>query len=421
MRKSYQIPRRTFLRGIGASLIALPTLEIMSSASAATKNGGQEPLRMAVLYKGCGVNPNSWDITGASEDNFKLSKILSPLEKNKKDIIILSGIDGNPKVNGGHKHAALSFMSGLSTKSRFIQHHSFDQVVADQIGHLTPIKSLAMRSDHYLDPNDPCENFLSYDKDGKPLEVEANPEFLFNKLFKGFSNSTYRQRTGSILDDIKESYGDIKRKASNQDKEVLAQYLDSIRDVEKSIGQFKKLAVHKTREERLKNLPSLSGETNSIAGRTKAMLDLMALAFWTDMTRVASLIMSHTESRSIYDFLGVNDELHYLSHFARNRKVIPGYDKVNKWHVGQFNYFIDKLKSLKEGHQTVFDNSLVLFGSGMKHGDYHSVTDLPLVLTGGARGQLNLGRYVKYANESNSNLLLKLIHMMGSGNSQRVS
>ncbi|MCM8536424.1 MAG: DUF1552 domain-containing protein [Lentisphaeraceae bacterium] len=409
MKKSYLIPRRTFLRGLGATCIGLPNLEIMANNQSKAK----APLRMAVLYKGCGVNPNSWDITGATEDNFKLSKTLSPLEKNKKDILVLRGIDSHPRANGGHPSLSIAFMSGLPKNKRFEQRYTFDQLIADKIGQSTPVKSLVMRSDHFLDPNDPVENFLSYDKTGKPLEVESSPEFVFNKLFKGFNNQKYRQQTTSVLDDIKESYLAVNRKASKQDKEVLTQYLQSIREVEKSIDKYKNKTPNKTQEARFRNLPPLSGSTNDMPGRTKAMLDLIALAFWTDMTRVSSLMMAHTESRTIYDFLGINDELHYLSHFARNKKAIPGYDKINQWYVAQLNYFISKLKSLKDGHQTLFDNSLIMFGSGMKHGDYHSVTDLPMILSGGAGGQLKLGRYVKYSKESNSNLLLKMMHLMG--------
>ena len=413
MRKSYLIPRRTFLRGCGATMLALPTLDIM-----AANKVEKQPLRMALLYKGCGVNPSSWDIHGATEDNYELSKILKPLEENKKDIVILSGIDSNQRANGGHPNAVTAFMTGKTKNKRFQQYYTFDQIIADKIKHKTPIKSLVLRSDHYIDPNDPCENYLSYDKAGNPLEVEANPEFLFNKLFKGFNNKSYRQKTASILDDIKDSFNSVNRQASKQDREVLQQYLSSVRDVEKNIEQFKKQTADGRRAERLKQLPDLSGTANDIPGRTKAMLDLIALAFWTDMTSVASLIMAHTESRSIYDFLGINDELHYMSHFVRNRKVIPGYDKVNEWYTGQFNYFINKLKSLKDGNQTVFDNSLILYGSEMKHGDYHSVSDLPLVLSGGAGGQLKLGRYVKYTSENNCNLLLKMIQMMGVNEKQ---
>lgn len=413
MRKSYQIPRRTFLRGMGA-MIALPYLDIMADSETVKKAPSGAPLRLAVLFKGCGVNPKSWDITAKNERQFNLSPILSPLEQNKKDILVLSGINSHPKANGGHPSATVAFMSGLPRKSRFIQHQSFDQVVADAIGHETPVKSLVMRGDHYLDPQDPSENFISFDKTGQPVDVEENPDFVFNRLFRSFTNKDFRKKTGSILDDVKGSFSAVNRRASKQDREILDQYLTSIREVEKDIQKFSSQSTNAMRESRMRRIPEISGDTNTLPGRTKAMLDLIALAFWTDTTRVASMMMAHTESRSIYDFLGVNDELHYLSHFARNTKAIPGYDKINTWYSSQLNYFINRLKVFKDTKgSTVFDNSLIVYGSGIKHGDYHSVTDLPLVVSGGAGGQLKLGRYVKYDHESNSNFLLSMINLMG--------
>ena len=139
-RKSYLIPRRTFLRGIGAAL-ALPSLEIMSPAVSYAKAWpatGQENLRLCVLFKGAGVNPSSWDITGGTETDFELSKILSPIEKNKGDVVILSNIDADQRANGGHENVALTFMTGELRKSRLVQQQSFDQVIADHVGAGTP-------------------------------------------------------------------------------------------------------------------------------------------------------------------------------------------------------------------------------------------------------------------------------------------
>jgi hypothetical protein len=410
---SYLIPRRTFLRGVGAAL-ALPSLEIMSPALSYAKAApANKALRMAVLFKGAGVNPSSWDITGATETDFELSKLLSPLEKNKSDIVLLRNIEGSGK-GGGHESATVNFMTGQLRKSRLIQRQSFDQVIADHVGKNTPVKSLQLRSDTYLDGNDPAENFLSYDQDGKALPVEDKPEVVFNHLFKGFHNSGFRQHTKSVLDEVKESYAAIARKASNQDKQVLEQYLQSVRDVERDIEQFS-AQNNPVRDARLREIRPVPA-ANNLADRTRAMLELMALAFWTDMTRVCTLIMAHTESRSTFEFLGINDELHMLSHFVRTRNRssgLSGYDKINHWYVQQFGQFIDRLKSLKDADGTVFDNSAILFGSGIKHGDYHSVSDLPLVLAGGGGGKILPGRYVEYPNVPNGNLHLKLMEIMG--------
>jgi hypothetical protein len=393
--------------------IALPLLEIMSPALSNAKGNanGANDLRLCVLYKGCGVNPNAWDIAGGSESQFELSRIMAPLQSRKKEITVLSGIDSDLRANGTHVQATLAFMTGQLKKSNYKQSISFDQVIADKIGESTPVKSLVLRGDPYIDRNDSSENYLSYDRTGDPLPVDADPEVVFNRLFKGFNNSNYRQKTASVLDQIKESYHAVASKASVEDRKTLEQYLQSVRDVEKEIGQFRDNRDQR-RQQRIAGIREFTAAHN-MGERVKAMLDLVAIAFWTNTTRVASLMMAHTESRGVYDFIGINDEFHYLSHFVRNRQVIPHFDEVNRWHVSQFNYFLDKLQSYREGQSTLFDNCVVLFGSGIKHSDYHSVADLPLILSGGGGGKIKLGRHVRYDHARNSNLLLKLMQIMG--------
>ena len=414
MTRSYLIPRRSFLKGAGVAM-ALPALDIMSPAvlSARARSNRKKSLRFCVLYKGCGVNPSSWDITGGEETRFQLSKLLTPLAAHKRDIIILRGIDSDLRANGSHLSAPLAFMTGRvrNRKSSFRQSHSADQVIADEIGRRTPVKSLVLRSDHYIDRKHAGINYLSYDKNGAPLPVGGNPEVVFNRLFKGFNNTGYRAQTKSVLDQVKESYQAVARKASSRDRETLKQYLESVREVEQEIDKFK-TNDDRTRQKRMTGIREFTA-ARDMGQRVKAMLDLIAIAFWTNTTHVASLMMAHTASRGLYDFIGINDEFHYLSHFVRNRKVIPHYDRVNQWHVSRLAYFLDKLKSYRDADETLFDNSVVLFGSGIKHGDYHSVADLPLVLSGGGGGQLKLGRYVRYRHAPNSNLLLKLIQIMG--------
>ena len=195
---------------------------------------------------------------------------------------------------------------------------------------------------------------------------------------------------------------------------MLAHYYDSVRDVEKSIQRARQNSRDAHDDTKVGNIdPYL--EVGNLGERIKAMLDLLTLAFWTDSTRIVSCMLANTNSRAHYDFMGVNAEFHHVSHHVRNRKVLPSYDKINIWHAGQLRYLMNKMKSLKDGNGTLFDNSLILWGSGIKHGDYHSLTDLPLVLTGGAGGQLALGRHVRYPQaEPYANLLLTIMGMMGT-------
>jgi len=416
MTQSYLISRRTMLRGTGVAM-ALPMLEIMSPAiSGAATGTGKNNLRMAVLYKGCGVNPNSWDIAGGGESKFELSKLMQPLAAHKDDINVLSGIDSPLGANGSHVQATLAFMTGRLRKSKFQQNTSFDQAIAEAIGDGTPVKSLVLRGDTYMDKGDASENYLSYDAEGNPIRGDFDPEVVFSRLFRGFDNTGYRDKTASILDRVRDSHRAVAAKASMQDRRTLDQYLQSVRDVELAIGKFQSNADPE-RDKRTAQLKAISAGAH-MGDRIQAMLDLIAIAFWTNTTRVASLMMAHTESRGVYDFLGINQEFHSLSHFVRWRGKIPEYDRVNQWHVGQLSRFLTKLKSLRDAEGSVFDNSVILFGSGIKHGDYHSVADLPLILAGGGGGQIRLGRHVRYDHAPNSNLLLKLMQVMGAQTEQ---
>ena len=408
-RSVYQIPRRTFLRGAGVTM-ALPFLEIMSPAISYAKTKAKgAPLRLCALYKGCGVNPHSWDIVGGTESDFELSKILEPLAPVQKDILVLGNLDN--QGSSDHMDAPGTFMS--ATQHRDKNRYSFDQRIADQIGGETLIKSLQLTADNVWKQH-PWLNILSYDKTHQPLRGQHDPKAAFDMIFKNADRASRQTELASVLDGVRDASSSLLRKASSPDRQVLQQYFDSLRDVEKSIEQARSNGQDAAADSKLAQLdPAL--EAGNLGERMKAMLDLIALAFWTDSTRVASCMLANTNSRIHYDFMGVNAEFHYVSHHVRNKKVLPAYDSINIWHTGQLRYLIEKMKSLKDGSGTLFDNSLILWGSGIKHGDYHSLTDLPVVLAGGGGGQVDLGRHVRYPEARPfGNLLLTLMKLMGA-------
>jgi hypothetical protein len=150
--------------------------------------------------------------------------------------------------------------------------------------------------------------------------------------------------------------------------------------------------------------------------RVKALLDLMVLAFWTDSTRVVTFMLANDNSRLIFDFLGINEEHHYISHFVRHpgADAIRRFNAITRWHVAQFAYLVERLAQIKEGDGTLLDNSVLLFGSGLKHGDYHTASDLPIILAGGGGGTLKPGRWVRYPEpQPYANLLLSLLQRLG--------
>ena len=407
-RKSYHIPRRTLLKGAGVSL-ALPVLDIMSPALA-TEPATTAPLRMCVLYKGCGVNPHSWDIAGGTETDFTLSRILQPLAPVQKDILVVGNLDN--QGSSDHMDAPGTFMS--ATKHKDANRYSFDQRIADRIGNETPIRSMQLTADNVWKQH-PWLNILSYDRNNQPMRGQYDPQVVFDTMFKDASAARRRDQIVSVLDGVKEASSSLSRRVSVRDRKVLEQYFDTIRDVEVSIQQARANGRTAELDTKLSEIdPGL--KVGNLGERIKAMLDLVTLAFWTDTTRVVSCMLANTNSRSHYDFMGVDAEFHYVSHHVRNRKVLPAYDKINIWHTGQLRYLIDRLKSIDEGEATLFDNSVVLWGSGIKHGDYHSLTDLPLVVTGGGGGRLKLGRHVRYPkSQPYANLLMTLTNIMGGG------
>jgi len=389
--------------------MALPLLDIMSPAITQAEPASEAPLRLCVLYKGCGVNPHSWDIVGGTETDFELSRILQPLSGVQDDILVVGNLEN--QGSSDHMDAPGTFMS--STRHKDNNRYSFDQRVADHIGSATPIKSMQLTADNVWKQH-PWLNILSYDKNHRPLRGQYDPQAVFDMMFKDVSRADRQKELLSVLDGVKEAASSLSRSASSRDKRVLEHYFDSIRDVENSIHQARQNSRDADSDRKLLNIdPSL--EVGNLGERIKAMLDLITLAFWTDSTRVISCMLANTNSRVHYDFMGVNAEFHYVSHHVRNKKVLPDYDRINIWHTGQLRYLIDRLKTIREGSGTLFDNSLILWGSGIKHGDYHSLTDLPLVVTGGGGGRVNLGRHVRYPRaRPYANLLTTLVTIMGT-------
>ena len=407
-RNSYLIPRRTMLTGAGMS-VALPLLDIMSPAISHAKPTAQPSPRLCVLYKGCGVNPHAWDIVGGTETDFELSKILQPLAGVQEDILVVGNLDN--EGSSDHLDAPTTFMSGA--RRNRVNRYSFDQRIADQIGSDTPIKSMQLTADNVWKQH-PWLNILSYDKNDQPMRGQYDPQAVFNAMYKDETRDVQQKELLSVLDGIQEASSALARRGSIRDQQVLEQYYESIRDVEKSIHR----ARQNSRDVQLDETAEIYDpniEMGNLGDRIKAMLDLITLAFWTDSTRIISCMLANTNSRVHYDFMGVNAEFHHVSHHVRNRQVLPAYDKINIWHAGQLRYLIDKMKSIKESEGTLFDNSLILWGSGIKHGDYHSLTDLPLILTGGAGGRLELGRHVRYPQaQPYANLLLTMMKIMGA-------
>ena len=405
MKNRYRIPRRSFLRGSGVCM-AIPALEIMSTPTAATETSSQRiPLRLGVFHKGNGIDPRAWQVEG-TQDDFALSENLEPLTAVKDDIIVLSNVSNQPK--GDHYGAMPLFMTGIQNRN---PKYTFDQVIADQIGTTTAFKSFQLSAEP-VDIRSTTLNSLSYDQLGRAKFVERNAQFAFDRLFRGMSSTGVREEMTSVLDAVREPTADLMKRASRLDRVVISNYLDSVREVEVAIERHESLSQVQGKSREVSDEVIQLG---SFPAKMKTMTDLVALAFWTDATRVASCIMALESSRRIHDFLNLKADFHWSSHFERNEDLAAQFNTANTWYVEQFRLAIEKMKSLKEyDGSSVFDHCVLMFGSGLSHGGQHVGSNLPLVLAGGKSSGLNTGKFLDYPDQPpHANCLLTLIQHFG--------
>ncbi|MFT7643915.1 MAG: hypothetical protein ACI9G1_005681 [Pirellulaceae bacterium] len=406
MKHSYLIPRRSFLRGLGVCM-ALPALEIMRPAVVQAKSDSatEIPLRLGVFHKGNGIDPAGWEAKG-TETEFELSNNLEPLRPFINDIVVLSNVSNQPK--GDHYGAMPLFMTGIQNRN---PGQTFDQVIANHIGATTQFKSFQLSAEP-VDVRSTTLNSLAYDEEGRAKFVERNAQFAFDRLFRGLGEKGVREEFGSILDAVRGPTTALLKRASNLDKKVIGNFLDSVRDVELAI---EKQELNGAARPNLEKVGNDVVQLDNFPSKMKTMMDLVALAFWTDATRVASCIMALESSRRIHDFLELKADFHWSSHFERNKVLTAEFNKANTWYVSQFGAAIEKMKSLKEYDGTsVFDHSVLMFGSGLSHGGQHIGANLPLLLAGGSKSGLNTGRLLKYPNQPpHANCLLTLIQHFG--------
>lgn len=401
----FRIPRRSFLRGAGVCM-ALPTLEIMSGFAAERNPSSHAiPLRLGIFHKGNGIDPRAWQVEG-TEDDFQLSQNLEPLSKVKQDIIVLSNVSNQPK--GDHYGAMPLFMTGVQNRN---PKYTFDQVIADKIGTTTAFKSFQLSAEP-VDIRSTTLNSLAYDQQGRAKFVERNAQFAFDRLFRGLNDAGVRGELTSVLDAVLGPSRDLMKRASRTDKVVVSNYLDAVREVELAIENQEKVEKIGVRERVVSNEVVQLG---SFPEKMKTMSDLVALAFWTDATRVASCIMALESSRRIHDFLELKADFHWSSHFDRNEDLARQFNTANTWYVDQFRLAIEKMKSLKEyDGSSVFDHSVLMFGSGLSHGGQHVGSNLPIVLAGGKSSGLNTGKFLDYPDQPpHANCLLTLIQHFG--------
>ena len=400
------IPRRTFLRGAGA-LVPLPFLNLMRS-DARAEAGKESPLRFVTLFKPNGVHPPSWQINDGSEFDFRMSPLMRPFAKHKDDLLILDNM-GDFGFSS-HANSTRRFLSGRHDNKSTA---SIDQYIADQIGQDTPVRSLELTTEG-LFPNQIGCSYISYDHSGQPIPRESDPQLVFDQLFNNpSSNPVGRKRMLSLIDRVSEDARSLARRAGREDQQTLDEYLTVVRETEKRLANMKAASGTRPIDFTILKRPENSSNLND---QVESMLDLIALALWTDTTRCITYMLGNSNSRIIFDFLGITAQHHYLSHFFRNfsRSNLDNLLKISLWHMEKFDSLLNRLKNYKDENGTLLQSSVVLFGSGMGHSDNHTATRIPIVLAGQGNGRIRTGRYVRYAkNQELGRLHLSLMQQFG--------
>jgi hypothetical protein len=424
------LPRRTFLRGMGAA-IALPLLDAMVPALSALAATPAKPVRrLGFVYTPNGATMSAWTPKGEGPALTDLPPTLKPLEAFRSQVIVPTGLaqrqaeswgDGN----GEHSRGQTVWLSGVHPKrtegADVRNATTVDQIAAQVLGRDTPLTSLELALEqNYLVGN--CDNgyscvywnTISWRNPTTPLPMEVNPRVVFERMFgDGGTPSERRSQLHddrSILDSVKESVAGLERKLGSNDRMRLVEYLDSMREIERRI----QVAERQSGESPL-DLPDRPiGVPESYDEHAKLMFDLAALAFQADITRVFTLLLGREQTNRPYPFIGVPDAHHAVSHHQNDPVKLAKCAKINTYHIELLARFAQTLASMKDGDGTLLDQSMILQGSGLSNSDQHSHIDLPLVLIGGGAGKLKGGRHLKFAKDTPmNNLHMALLDKVG--------
>jgi hypothetical protein len=441
MKKKWQISRRRMLKGMGAC-IALPFLEAMAIPGANRSAYGNSPLRSAFLFMPNGVHPNHWTPEKFGSD-FKLTRQLLPLQNLKDEILVLGELmNKNSLFKGadGHYAKSASLLTCMPIKQTIGDNISsggvsIDQVIASKRGHETLFPSLEYGLDRITTGVDINVGFtrlygssISWQSPGQPMSKEIDPRLAFDRLFRSFvpgvkiKEDPWKQ---SILDLVMDDAKSLKNNLGRSDQDKVSEYLESIRSVEKRISNNankEKFAANITpdiRRELVRVNQNIDEYVEMYSGvditeKTRLMMDIMALAFWSDASRVTTFMFGNSVSDRNFSFLeGVRGNHHSISHHMEKAEALEEYIRITAWHLEQYAYFLEKLRGIKEGDKTLLDNSMILFTSDLRDGNRHSPRNLPIVLAGKGGGKIKTGQNITFEKETPlANLYLTMLNVL---------
>ncbi|MDE2929050.1 MAG: DUF1552 domain-containing protein [Acidobacteriota bacterium] len=429
--RKVSLPRRTFLRGLGAA-IGLPLLDSMAPALSPGRAGANPPAdRLGVVYVPHGAVMENWT-PAAGGAEFELTPILQPLTPFRDRLLVLTGLSNEPAVSlpgepaGGHGRIGGAFLTGVHVKptegAGVEAGVSFDQIAAAQYGKHTQLASLELALEATglsgaCDVGYSCAyiNTLSWRNSTTPLPTENNPRAVFERLFGDQESTDPAERLRrirskrSILDSVTRKAARLQARIGAGDRNKIVEYLDAVRDVERRIQIAETQAGRQAAV-----LERPAGIPGSFEEHAKLMIDLQVLAYQSDLTRVITFMMGRELSQRTYPEIGVPDPHHPLSHHQYDPEKLEKLTRVSILHMRMFAYFLQKLRSTPEGNGSLLDQVTLLYGSGMSDSDLHTPRNLPILVAGGGAGRLKGGRHVRFQKGTPlTNLYMTVLSQLG--------
>jgi hypothetical protein len=391
------LPRRTFLRGLGAT-IALPLLDAMLPAlTPAVKAAANPQRRLGFVYVPNGAIMDQWTPTTNSAD-FALPPILKPLESLREHLVVLSNFS-RPGTDADHALASSGWLSGVTAKETegqdFQLGRTIDQIIAKQIGQETPLPSIEVATEDFAgyvggcSPGYACAyvNTLSWATPTTPLPMEINPRVVFERMFGRAGTRAQRvtrmRANQSVLDSIATDLNRIAPGLGARDRARLDEYLDDVREIERRIQRVE------ARNNTEINIDAPVGVPSAFEEHVALLFELLTVAYQSDLTRVFTFMMAREFSMKTYPAIGVAEPHHSVSHHQNKPEQIAKHAKINAYHVQQFAKFVEKLRSTPDGDGSLLDHSLIFYGGGLSNGNTHSPYPLPLLAVGGGAGKGN--------------------------------
>jgi hypothetical protein len=420
------LSRRTFLRGASVA-VSLPFLDAMVPALSA-QSGTSTP-RLGFIYFANGVIQNQWK-PATTGHGFELPPTLKPLAPVKEQINIISGLahlqaDTFGDGTGDHPRASAAWLTGVHAYDRTQPGvevrlaTTADQIAAKVIGRDSHVASLELTVDFPTQGS--CDsgdcfyvNTVSWRNPTTPNPAETHPRIVFERLF-GTGGSAAQRRTqakdrSSILDSVIAEVNSLSKTLGHGDRAKLDEYLDSVREIESRIQKTESQTASSLQlPDRPVDVP------DSFDEYTKMMLDLVALGYQADVTRVFSMIFARELSSRTFASIGVGEQHHAVSHHRNDPDLIVKKAKIDTYHVQLLSYFLTRLQATQDGNGSLLDHSLILYGGGMGDGNLHRHFDLPCLLAGNLGGKIKTGYHLQYPdNTPMTNLLVTLLDKAGA-------